>query len=489
MNIQHSLLQDTVKKIDSPTLQFAQLMHGFRIVVVVFIIAMLFALVEKDVIDVIGASCIITAAMLPLYLWCSGRAGGMPIYPLYALTFVWTYAFPLLSYRSEIFLYDSEDRLFASLTTAAFLLIGTAAWYRYTRYTPTPALLCRSMREDKGDLFFLLVLAIALLFTVSNNAGWLQVSGGSFAIIRGFVLGLSSLAVFVLSYRMGTGRLSGNALFMLLVLLPAYILANAVSLLLIGSMTTFVLAVVAYTIGRKKIPWVTIVIAAVIFSLLHNGKGLMRQKYWGSRVYAVIQPWHYPAVMAEWVGYSLKHLGTSSESSSTGQNIFERASLIHLFLKVQNESPDRVPYLQGATYAIIPELFIPRIFKANKIASHEGTYLLNIQYGMQTRGDVIRTTIAWGMLNEAYANFGVLGCFGLALILGSIYGKVAQWSMNYPVLSMRTLVALLFLAFSMQAEFTSGVLVAALFQSLMALGVVAVFLMKNQYVSADIQEG
>lgn len=488
MNIQHSFLQDTVKKSDSPTLQFAQLMHGFRIVVVVFIIAMLFALVEKDVIDVIGASCIVTAALLPFYLWCSGRAGGMPIFPLYALTFVWTYAFPLLSLRSEIFTYETVDRLFASLITAAFLLIGTVAWYRYSRHTPPQALLCRSMREDKGDLFFLMVLATALFFTVASNTGWLQVSGGSFAIIRGFVLGLSALAVFVLSYRMGTGRLSGNGLFMFLVLLPAHILANAVSLLLIGSMTTFVLAVVAYTIGRKKIPWVTIVIAAVIFSLLHNGKGLMRQKYWGNKVSTVIQPWQYPAVMAEWVGYSLKHLGTSYESSSTGQNIFERASLIHLLLKVQNESPDQVPYLQGATYAIIPELFIPRIFKQSKIASHEGTYLLNIHYGFQTRADTRRTTIAWGMLNEAYANFGVFGCFGLAILLGSIYGKVAHWSMNYPVLSLRTLVALLFLAFSMQAEFTSGVLVAALFQSLMALGVVAAFLMKNQYVSVDIQE-
>lgn len=470
----------------APVVYQTQLMRAFRVVTIIFTVIYLFALVERSALDVAGATLITIAALLPLYLWCRGRAGGMPIYPLYALSFIWAYAFPLLSKHHKVFLYDIEDRLLASILVTVFLITGTVAWYRITRYSHPPARTYKTLREDKGDVFFLFILVSALLFTISSNQGWLLTMGGGFSIIRGVVLGMTALAVFVLSCRLGAGKLSRNVSIIFWVVMPMFLIANIISLLLIGAMTTCVLAVVAYTIGKNKIPWITLVLIAIVFSMLHSGKGDMREQYWGYRDTARIDLIQYPNYIAEWIGYSFKQLNIAADSSSTGQNMFERASLLHLFLKVQDESPDKVPYLLGATYSVIPELLIPRIFKENKIASHESTYLLNIHYGMQTRENTLTTTIAWGLLNEAYANFGYLGCIGLAIVLGSLYGKVSSWSMNYPTLSLRSLVALLFLAFSMQAEFTSGVLVAALFQSLIVLGGVSFIFMKNQYTSYNI---
>src|SRR5206468_2846385 len=82
---------------------------------------------------------------------------------------------------------------------------------------------------------------------------------------------------------------------------------------------------------------------------------------------------------------------------------------MQLLLFVQAASPDDVPFMDGETYAILPTLLVPRILMPNKPASHEGTYLLNIHYGIQTRDDTAKTTIGFGLLNEAFANFGYIG--------------------------------------------------------------------------------
>src|SRR5947209_20290509 len=45
----------------------------------------------------LGGILIAIAALMPAYLWCSGKVRGVPIFPVYALTYLWTYALPLAS--------------------------------------------------------------------------------------------------------------------------------------------------------------------------------------------------------------------------------------------------------------------------------------------------------------------------------------------------------------------------------------------------------
>ena len=78
---------------------------------------------------------------------------------------------------------------------------------------------------------------------------------------------------------------------------------------------------------------------------------------------------------------ALKHSETKAREAEDAQPIWWRGSLLHLLLMVQENTPNRVPYLNGATYGIIPELFVPRIFNKHKIRSHEGTYMLAMHYG------------------------------------------------------------------------------------------------------------
>jgi hypothetical protein len=142
-------------------------------------------------------------------------------------------------------------------------------------------------------------------------------------------------------------------------------------------------------------------------------------------------------------------------------------------------TPDEVSFMDGETYAVIPILLVPRILYPNKPASHEGTYLLNIHYGFQTREATATTTIGWGLLNESYANFGYVGVGLLAVILGAYYAVVSRWAQRAPVLSFRSLFAIVVASYAFQTEIAAGVYVSALFQSICALLVVAALFMRQ----------
>ncbi|MBD2501506.1 hypothetical protein [Anabaena azotica] len=432
-----------------------------------------------------SAIIITIAALLPSYFWCSGRALGMPIFPLFALTYTWTHGLPLVAHHPTVLTYSPESHLFASLTVAIFLGIGTLFWLPLVKSPPKLPKHYRALNGKKGNKFFLFIMAVAIIFNLSNNGGWLLLNSGIFAIVRGGVLGLTVLASFVLSYQLGSRALSKSQAKLFLILLITYMVTDAVGLLVVGAASTFMVSTAAFIIGRNKIPIISILIVATCLSVLHQGKHEMRSKYWfNPNKPAYVQPWQYPEWFREWLGYSFENMrkkdDDSTSKSEERESFAERSSLIQMLLLAQKKSPDTIPYLNGATYAIIPELLVPRFLNANKIRSHEGTYILSIHYKLQTYKDTLTTTIGWGLLAESYANFGIFGSAGLGMILGIWYGKITRWSMNAPILSAQSLFAVLLLAFCFQSEFSAGVYVASLFQSSMVLMGIVVVLMNNQ---------
>ncbi|MBD2237446.1 hypothetical protein H6G35_12600 [Aulosira sp. FACHB-113] len=468
-----------------------RLLRGFWVIAFALFTFELFFTNTESLVSIFGAILITAAALFPTYLWCSRKALGMPIFPLFALTYVWTHALPLVSNHPIVVEYSPESHLFASLTVTGFLGLGTFIWFQFVKSTPSPPESYLALNGASGYQFFLLALAANIFFNTYFLAGWIFLDAGIFAIICNVTLALSSLATFVLAYRLGSQELSGARARWFILLLVISIVVNAASLLLVGAASIFLIAIFAFTIGRKKLPILVIIISLICFCFLNYGKGEMRAKYWfGGEYSSYIQPWEYPAWYSEWAGYSLNYLlrnknsndVPSSQETEERSSFLERSSVIQMLLLAQIKSPQEIPYLYGATYAILPQLLVPRIFAPQKIASHEGTYLLNIHYGLQTRETTGTTTIAWGLLAESYANFGLIGCGGLAVILGSIYGQSTRWSLNAPVLSAKYLFAILMMTFSFQTEFSAGVYVAALFQGTVALGSVIVLLMRTYKV-------
>jgi len=449
-----------------------------------------FALTIHDVAfeSLLAALLIIVSALFPVYLWCSGRAPGLPIFPIFALSYLWTYAIPLLSSHPYVVEYSPERHLTAGLTVASFLFFGTFIWFRVVARPLRQMPPLRCLEAGESDTIFLFALAMNVFFTMGLIAGWFQIDGALISLIRGVVFGLSALAIFILSYQWGKQSLSRKKFYVFVILMVLSMLASASSLLIIGAISMLLPAVMGFVMGRQKVPWLTLCIALGCLIILHSGKTLMREKYVYGEQQRAVQPWEYIGWFSEWVGYSLTSIMQDDSQRQNAPNSFvDRAGLIHLLLLVQSKSPDEIPYLYGETYKIIPRLLIPRVFDPDKPTSHEGTILLNIHYGKQSREETAQTTIGWGLLNEAYANFGLAGVLLLSVILGIAYGAVTRWSLNTPVLSARFLFAVLLMNFSFQTEFAASVYATALFQYSIPLFLLSVFFMRAKQISPTIR--
>lgn len=467
-------------------LQKKQLLKVFWLIAFGLFIYELFWTNTNSLLINFAALLITGAALIPIYFWCAGKALGMPVFPLFAATFIWTHALPLLIHHPQIEIYSINEQLFTAVIVAGFLILGTLIWFQFVKSSPSLPKYYRALSSKKGDAFFFLVLIISILFDFSNNGGWLFLLGGLFSTFRAAILGLTILSTFVLAYRLGTKELSKQQSQLFLILLTTYIIADGVTLLLVGSASTFLVGCVGFIIGRKKLPITVIIITILCFSLLQYGKGDMRVKYWNQQSTIYFQPWDYPRLYTEWVDYSLNYLNQkqhqSIPESEKKQSFLERASTIQLLLLVQDKSPKSVPYLYGETYAILPQVIVPRIFDSNKIRTDEGTSILNVHYGLQTYEQSLTTTIGWSLIAEAYANFGIAGCAGLGVILGTIYGITTRWSINTPILSAQSMFTIVMLTFAFQTELTAGVYVAAWFQSGVVVALISLCLTDTYWI-------
>jgi hypothetical protein len=444
-------------------------------------LVLLYAFATQPSWRAIGGAAIVFASLVPVYLWCANRIGGVPIFPIFSLTFTGTYAYPLLSNHPIVLQYSDDAGLVAGLVVMLFLLLATACWYAVMRGARPRAGVVRAMSPGHGDYLFLALICGAALLTLGVTGGWFESRAGVFSIVRAALFGLSSVGIFVLSYRWGKRELELGRIPLFLGAMTLYIVSQLMTLVMVSALVATLLASAAFVFGRRELPWKTITVALCFFSVFHAGKSDMRERYWYPEPVA-IQIWHFPALAAEWAMTGLQSMVTPDVDEET-QPLYERLSLVHLLLKVQDESPGRVPYLHGETYGVIPYLLVPRILNPDKLAAHEGTTLLSMHYGLQTREDTERTTIGWGLLNEAVANFGFPGVLLLAIILGALYGWVTRMAVGMPVLSLPTLVAITFMAFAAQTEFTAGVYVSALFQSLVSLLAMSFVFMDRQFLT------
>ncbi|RUT07176.1 hypothetical protein DSM106972_024370 [Dulcicalothrix desertica PCC 7102] len=467
-----------------PTLAHKQqrhLLRAFWIFTLGVLVYEIFLTETQSLLSNFIAVIITIAALLPSYLWCSGRAQGMPIFPFFALTFISTYAFPFITNHPVVVTYSPDSQLIAGITVSGFLGLGTFVWFHFVKSTPKAPAYYRALDSKKSDLLLLLVLIIGVLFNLANNGGWLFISDGLFSAVRSAVLGLNALAAFVLAYRLGSNELSKWQSQLFIMLMISQMLTSAIALVLVGATSTFIAGIIAFIIGRKKIPALPIVIVLVCLTLLHYGKADMRAKYWSKTT--LVQPWEYPAWYSEWLGYSFDYLNKPDDLRKEDKSsLAERSSVVQMLLLAQDKSPDTIPYLYGKSYSILPQLIIPRFLNNNKIRSHEGTSILNIHYRLQTYAQAQTTTIGWDLLSESYANFGSFGCAGLAIFTGILCGQSTRWSTNAPILSAQSLFSVLMTTFTFQTEWTAGVFVSALFQSSMIIVGIVLFLMRTYKV-------
>ena len=403
----------------------------------------------------------------------------MPVYPFFALTYLWTFCLPLLTENPNIRQYSPEQQRFAAFTVTLFLFSGTFIWYKLVKRATEPRIYM-ALATRGAESFFIFMVAMGAFINMYRVGGWGFISPTLFNILGKAVLGLSFLGIFMLAYRAGSGKMGQWKVRLFFIVLCLNIVSAAAGLILKTSLTLFMLSTFAFVVGGRRLPLLPVILGIVLLLPLHHGKHAMRHKYWEGPGHFV-QPWEYPAWFAEWRDYSKeaqnRELSRYEAPAEEGESFLERSSVIHMLMLAQEKIPQDYPYLKGETYSYVPILIVPRALIKDKPVSHIGTHTLNVHIERQTWEQTDKSTIAWGLLPEAYANFGWLGAVVVGTFLGFFYGSMTAISVGTSAFSTRSMFTVLILSFALAStEWTAGVYAAALFQSAVPIAGMGIFM-------------
>jgi hypothetical protein len=419
--------------------------------------------------------------LLPSYLWCAGKAHGLPIMPVFALGMFPAYILPIQTDSQVLAGYDAELQLKALLSACGLIVVMTGIWHQLCNRAFSGPPRCRLMDLSKATWLLVTFMVLGLLFQVAGLL-FFKYGGGAFAMVRGYTGNGATLALFAFSFQLGQGKLSPPLRIFLFVIVGAQIVVDSVSFILAGTLVKLGILLAGYTLGSQKIPWKSALAALSVLVVLHAGKADMRQAYWregqqGSVSFGVMD---YPGIMAEWVQAGFQTLATGRTREDQDQAAAaERAAMVPVFLRVLSLTPEKVPFLQGETYRTIPSLLVPRVLNEKKGFAHIGNWILAYVYGYLQVEELSKTSIGFDLMIEAYANYGFPGILGLGVALGLFFGWVGSLSQGVPLLSFRFLLAVAVLSGTLGSNNTGGVFVTTIWQSVLALTTFSLLLMKT----------
>jgi hypothetical protein len=406
-------------------------------------LSILIGMFLTDTSDEFTAYLLLTfACATPCIIWISAGGVGIPIMPAISILVFIYYAVPILRKNTVVFEFGPSEILLGAVTVTSFLLVATVIW----------ALLIVGRADDSsnekseilsksqslGVMFF--GLASGIFFYVAANSGWLNWVGPFFGLLRSALLMSTVVGCFMLGHLRGRGSLRGRNFAIAVTCLLIVVFLTWASLFLVGGMTFCLAGLFGYTATTKRVPWRMLVASVIILTVLHAGKDQMRTKYWGPSYTsgAQISVFQMPLILVEWFGEGLSKISSSEEYTS----IVDRASLLNLLMRVQRMTPDYVPYLGGKSYAVLPEMLIPRFLAPDKIASQAAMDMLNVEYGFLTFEETKKVAIGWGLIAEAYANFSYLGVMAIGFLFGLLCGLLERWSVGAPLISLPSFVAI-----------------------------------------------
>jgi hypothetical protein len=423
------------------------------------------------------ALLLIVVAFLPGYLWCAGKAKGLPIVPALALYFIPTYALPVQTASKVLAAYSPEEQAEGILYATGYLLLITFCWHQVCNRESHPQKSCYMIDATKSVNWMIFILFGYLgLQLFGKNLPY-----GLFTLVRGIFMNGTALACFILSFYAGQGKLAPWPKGLFFGLLAASILLEAASLILASSLVRLAVVMAGYGLGSGKIPWKGASFLVAVIWLLHAGKAQMRDEYWQEGVMGTTKAeiWEYPAVFGRWVELGFQNTLKGGKAAEEDQTAAERGSLLNVFLKIKSQTPSKIPYLGGLTYQEIPKLLVPRFLNKEKGFSHIGNMWLAYLYGFAAEESITRVSIQFDLLMEGFANYGALGVAGIATTMGLFLGTVGRMSTGVPLMSLRFFFAILVLNTILGTNNTLGVFITTLWQGSIGLILLSFIMMKK----------
>jgi hypothetical protein len=405
---------------------------------------------------------ILVLAAVPALLWTKQARYGLPLFEAFMLPGINTYAIPLLAGHQALQLYDNSAILTAAAAVIVFQLIAIAIFYG-VRTKPKRGRVWRNEIVSGGIskvLGYGMLVTTAYTFVVQFT-DWIPTQ--LVPEVRAACYGIGIIATFVQCRRWGQGELPYHERGLFAVQLVIQVVFSWVALFLVQGVSILLLALIGYVSGSKKLPLTVLVTTLIVIGILFNGKATMRAKYWDAHAPAPTL-FELPAFFSEWFADGLS-VGKKDEGAAKSAGVLDRTSLIQMMCLVVSNTPDRKPYMMGNTYADIPGQLVPRIFWKGKPLGLVSTSKLSVYYDLQTQEETAGTTIGFGMLPEAYANFGFVGMGLLGVFLGLLFNKASNWCAESPIFSYPGLFTVVLMAWTFQTEAPLSAWLASMFQS------------------------
>ena len=418
----------------------------------------------SDVLHLYLGLIIFALSAVPSLLWARSGGSRFPVFETILILCAGAYAMPVLNAREQLANYSSDVITRAGLTVILYQLSAIIT-YLSVRGQPGRSQFWREsiITSQVEKLIVYGLLTSTAYIWISTFTTWVPRDLES--VLRAVFYGVSILCTFVTAQRWGRGEMTQTEKTVLLCTLIPQLIFMCVGLILIASISLLGIALLGYLSGGKRIPWLVIGVTFAIIAVLHTGKTRMREKYWEQHLPAPTMS-ELPAYFSEWVEFGLQ---PTSGDKTVSQKMLERTSLMHILCLIVDYTPARQDYLYGKTYGhVLPQL-IPRLFWPDKPRSHIATYELGIYYGLQQEEDNATTTIAFGLLTEAYANFGLAGAILLGVFWGYSLKKLQIWSTFSPMFSFAGLFMVLLTAWAFNAELTMAAWVSSLEQAVIVV--------------------
>ena len=407
---------------------------------------------------------VLSAAVLPTFLWIRKGASGIPILPVVSSAYIPYFGWPIISGYENTREYGPSEILLTAFTVALFLVTAAFAWRLIAgRVRPQQAVTPSHLNQSRIVPLLSLGLLVGVTFHLATISGWLEGAGSYFGLMRSISVTFVTVACFLTGVARAEGLLRGGKWALSTVGVAVLIALSWSSLFLVGGIVYAMAVLFGYVITARRIPWLVTAAAIATVTVLHAGKAEMRDEYWGAGTNSggISSVAQLPGLAAEWVAKGVTAIATGSVQ----QSAIDRTALLQMLLRVQNETPDRIDFLMGKTYALLPAIILPRFLESDKPASQAGMDLLNIRYGILSAEDVTATAIGWGLVAEAYANFGYYGVIGMALLFGLFCGWLQYWSANAATMSLPTLMSIAAMMTLINVELDFIQIVSTLFQS------------------------
>lgn len=438
----------------------------------------------------VGASAFALIALgswLALVGWSTGGIG-LPLLPLIAVQNLFIYGGPIINKHENILTYPPDFVLRAGLEVLIFDVALVSAWKMGMQvFTPSqkPSYTFKEFNQAgiKGwtKLGFILIggaVAVEVLQGLNLiDIVYAVLPNGADSIINALLAVAGACGFFLLSMVIGGSQVSPveKLFFWLLLILNSLI--SAATLQLAGAAAYLVSVAVGLFWSNGRIPWRYLVIATFSLTFLNLGKTGMRAHYWTDEVSrdSNVSIKDLPRRYGEWIQQSAEALSANHKVANGGspnadenQTLLDRIdNLQNLLFVIDAIDTNHVRPLGGATYSLIPPLLVPRILWPDKPRSHEGQVLLNVHFGRQDLNSTFMTYIAWGLLPEAYGNFGqFVGSILLGVAMGLLFAYVENMTANKLVISMEGFLSLSLLMNLLNSfEMVASVLVTSIFQS------------------------